>query len=114
MLELFAQGDILIEQIGDVDIPSDPISPGLDGAVVVAEGEETGHRHAIYDRVTLFRDDSLARDIPTGLYIGHLAVKDATAELIHPEHATITLPRGTYRLRRQRQVEPMDVQPVAD
>jgi hypothetical protein len=111
---LFAQGDILIEQVGDLERTGAPVAAGTDGAVVVAEGEETGHRHAIYDRVTLFRDDSLARDIPSNLYIGHLTVEDASARLLHPEHATVTLPRGTYRLRRQRQVEPMDVQPIAD
>ncbi len=73
----------------------------LDGAVVIAEGELTGHRHIIYDRVTMFRDDCLAHDIPPELYVGHIRVEDTTALLRHQEHAPIALTRGTYRVRRQ-------------
>lgn len=114
MTVIFAQSDILLERVTDIGMPTDTIAPGPDGAIVVADGELTGHRHAFYDTVAMFRDDALARDIPSNLYIGHIAVTGDTADLVHPEHSTITLPRGTYRARRQRQLEPMDIQPVAD
>ncbi len=74
----------------------------------------TGHRHAIYERVTLFRDDALARDLPNELYLGHLRVEGACARIQHDEHDDITLPKGTYRLRRQRELEPKDARIVAD
>jgi hypothetical protein len=63
MTEMFAQGDLLIERVADVEPSGTILSADAAGAVVLAEGELTGHRHAIYDRVTMFRDDALAREI---------------------------------------------------
>ena len=80
-----------------------------DGSVIVAEGEATGHHHRIFGSVALYRDDALARDIPAGLYVGHVQVNSPTARLEHEEHAPITLEQGTYRVRRQRQLEPTDI-----
>ena len=81
-----------------------------DGAVVLAEGEVTGHRHAFYGGgVMLFRDDALARDLPAELYVGHVKIDGDAAELRHEEHDTITLPRGLYRVRRQREYDGSDV-----
>ncbi len=114
MTEIFAQGDLLLERVADVT-PSGTIEENLNGvAMVLAEGETTGHRHAIWDRVTMFRDDMLARDIPAGLYIGHLQVASAYARVTHEEHAPLTLPRGTYRVRRQRELGPMDARAIID
>lgn len=114
MLELYAQGDLLIERVPDLAPSGTPIAPGADGAMVLLEGEQTGHRHAIFDRVAMFRDDSLAHDVPTGLYVGHVKVEAATALVQHDEHTALTLPAGTYRVRRQRELEPQDVSMVAD
>ena len=82
--------------------------------MVLAEGEESGHRHAIRERVTLFRDDSLAKAIPAGLYVGHVQVDSPSARLTHEEHAPITLLRGTYRVRRQRELGPRDARVLGD
>jgi hypothetical protein len=82
--------------------------------MVLAEGEESGHRHAIFERVTMFRDDRLAWDIPTGLYVGHVQVSSPSARVTHDEHAPLTLPRGTYRVRRQRELGPRDARVRAD
>lgn len=114
MSELFAQGDLLIEPVADVQPRGDTIQPTADGATVLAEGEATGHRHAIFERVTMFRDDALARDIPGNLYVGHVRVESPTARVVHDEHAAIVLPRGTYRIRRQRELEPRDARIVVD
>jgi hypothetical protein len=46
---LYAQGDLLIERVGDIPVSGTPVEPGADGAVVLLEGELTGHRHAIFD-----------------------------------------------------------------
>ena len=114
MHRLFAQGDLLIEEIGD-QVPTGTLIPAArSGETVVAEGEATGHRHAFLERVAFFRDDLLARDIPAELYVGHVKVTDGTAYLRHDEHAAIALPPGTYRVRRQRQAEPNSVQIVTD
>lgn len=114
MPTLYAQGDLLIEQVADVRPSGTVITPALDGAVVLAEGEATGHRHAIFEGVVMFRDDGLARDIPPGLYVGHVRVDEPQARLVHDEHAPITLPRGTYRVRRQRELEPQDARIIVD
>jgi hypothetical protein len=114
MKEIFAQGDLLIERVLDV-VPSGRIAQNSDGAaMVLAEGEATGHRHAIWERVIMFRDDGLARDIPADLYVGHVKIDAHSARVTHDEHAPLTLPRGTYRVRRQRELEPRDARIVAD
>jgi len=105
---LCAQGDILVERVGDVEISGHVIERVTDGSAVVAGGEKAGHFHTVIGSVTLFRDDALARDIPAGLYTLHLQIHSARARLQHDEHAPITLTRGSYRLRRQRQLEPTD------
>ena len=101
--KLYAQGDIILELV-DEEAPGKALRNDPDGAVVLARGELTGHRHAFYDLgVALFRDDALARAAP--LYIGHVKISAPSADLRHEEHATISLPAGTYRVRRQQEWE---------
>jgi hypothetical protein len=109
MIRLCAQGDILIERVDD-DVRSDAILRSVrDGPVIIAEGEATGHHHRLLGSVAMYRDDAIARDIPRGLYIAHVEVRSPTARLVHEEHAPILLEKGTYRVRRQRQLEPTDI-----
>ncbi len=114
MSKLYAQGDLLIEQVSDLRPSGTMIASLPTGEMVLAEGEATGHRHAFTEPVLMFRDDALARDIPSGLYIGHVRVEGEPALLKHDEHAPISLPRGTYRVRRQRELEPRDARVVVD
>ena len=114
MPKLFAQGDILLELVDDIMPSGTPLQPASDGVFVLAEGETTGHRHVIHERIAFFRDDGLARDVPTGLYVGHVRVTDDAATLVHEEHAPIVLEKGTYRVRRQREMEPREARIVAD
>ena len=109
MARLYAQGDILIERVDDAPVSGAVIEAGAEGSVIVAEGEASGHRHRLLGAVTMYRDDALAREIPAGLYVAHVRVDSPTARLEHEEHAPITLPQGSYRIRRQRQLEPTDV-----
>jgi hypothetical protein len=69
MHEQFAQGDLLIEQVPDMP-HSGALLCSANGVTVLAEGETTGHQHAIYGCITMSRDDTLARDIPRDLYVG--------------------------------------------
>ena len=60
--EIFAQGDLLLDRVPDVS-PSGTVSQNAEGAaMVLAEGEASGHCHAIWEGVTMFRDDSLPRE----------------------------------------------------
>lgn len=105
----YAQGDIVLERVDDQAPTGKLVARDPDGAVVLARGEVTGHRHAFYGaNVVMFRDDALARDMPPELYVGHVRVKDDSARLEHEEHAAITLPRGTYRVRRQREFDGLE------
>lgn len=113
---LYAQGDIVVEQVSDAAV-SAPINVDADGSVVLARGEVTGHRHRFTgdSGVLMFRDDALARDMPTELYLGHIKIAAADgAELRHEEHDTIKLPPGTYRVRRQREFDAGEMRIVAD
>src|SRR5207248_2959125 len=56
MNEMFAQGDLLIERVADVEPSGTVMAPDATGVCVLAEGELTGDRLAIYDRVTVCRD----------------------------------------------------------
>lgn len=114
MADLFAQGDVLIERVPDVDPSGNVITAQAGGRHVLAEGEATGHFHAIRNHIAFFRDDGLARDIPANLYIGHVRVGAEPAHIDHDEHSTITLPKGTYRVRRQRELDPSEARIVAD
>ena len=114
MTEMYAQGDLLIERVGEVEPSGTIIAPDTGGALVLAEGELSGHRHAILDRAIMFRDDALARDMPSDLYIGHVKVAGGAAVVQHDEHAPITLREGTYRVRRQRELEPKNAVIIAD
>jgi hypothetical protein len=75
--------------------------------------ELSGHRHTIFERATVFRDDALAHGIPCGLYIGHDKAADGSAVAQHDGHAPIILREGTCRVRLQCEPEPKDAVIVA-
>jgi hypothetical protein len=109
-MQVYAQGDVLLVRIDDVELQPVKIVAPVGGAVVLAEGEHTGHRHAFYGGASLFRDDALAGGMPLELYIGHVKVAAEGAVLEHGigpglkgDHDPIELPAGTYVARRQRE-----------
>lgn len=114
MSELYAQGDILFERVPRIEPDPEAVSGQTGGITVLAEGELTGHRHTVGHGAVLFRDDALSRDIPSNLYIGHLTVGREGAVIEHQEHAGLSLREGTYRVRRQREMQPQDSSPVLD
>jgi hypothetical protein len=109
MPRLCAQGDLLIERVDDAPLSGTIVQAVAEGSAVIAQGEATGHHHRLLGAVTMYRDDALAREIPSGLYVAHVRIDGPTAQLQHEEHAPITLPQGSYRVRRQRQLEPTDI-----
>ena len=105
---MFRQGDILL-------VPVKKLPGGLkevpreNGKIVLAEGEATGHLHAIDSEEALF----LASDLES-ISNRFLAIEEEV-ELTHPEHDTITLEPGTYEVRRQREyTEAGGISVVAD
>nr|WP_280489823.1 hypothetical protein [Nocardia carnea] len=76
------------------------------GRMVLALGEVTGHAHAISSPGKLFHDphapNSMVLHLPEG------------GRVVHEEHAAIGLPKGWYRVVRQREYTPGAVRIVAD
>jgi hypothetical protein len=83
-----------------------PASAKLRPHLVLAEGEVTGHMHRIAEpgSAKLFQENGLM----------YLRVVKECATLIHPEHGPIQLPRGDYRVWRQREYSPQAVRTVLD
>ncbi|MGV9600581.1 hypothetical protein ACWDR1_28355 [Streptosporangium sandarakinum] len=108
---MYRQGDILIVPVAEEAVPPSartaPSAPrDARGRLVLALGEATGHAHAVVGPGTLVR----------GLHPmdpDHLHLPDG-GRVVHEEHAAIPLPRGWYRVQRQREYVPGAFRVVAD
>jgi hypothetical protein len=108
---VYRQGDVLIVPIqesaappGQADLPCEPRDAR--GRLVLALGEVTGHAHAVVGPGRLLREagpaDPMLLHVPDG------------ARVVHEEHGAISLPKGWYRVVRQREYVPGSVRIVAD
>jgi hypothetical protein len=79
------------------------------GRLVLAEGETTGHCHAILDdAATLFVQSDLDEMADRFLEV------ERDVELVHEEHGTVTIPAERQIVRRKREYEPEAPRYVAD
>src|SRR5574337_330311 len=126
---IFRQGDVLIMQVKSLPTGLRPAPLDKDGAIVLAFGEQTGHRHAIYDHImqpevtpgeadeiaeaAIARAQSKARlwAAPDGSR--YLEVSEAVT-LSHEEHTAHTLPPGIYKLPVQMEYQPQELRRIAD
>lgn len=97
---LYRHGDVLVQHVDT--LPAAHPRPGA----VLARGEVTGHSHR-------FRDPTQVQLYAAGADTFVQVLSD-TADLIHEEHATIPLPRGTYRVWMQREYSPEAIRRVID
>lgn len=108
---MYRQGDVLIVPIqesavppGQAELPCEPRDAR--GRLVLALGEVTGHAHAVVGPGRLMREagptDPMLLHVPDG------------ARVVHEEHGAISLPKGWYRVVRQREYVPGSVRIVAD
>jgi hypothetical protein len=105
------QGDILIIPIAKRELPKGLTEVKRDkrGRLVLAEGETTGHCHAILDNpAVLFRQADLDEMADRFLMV------EEEVELVHEEHGTITLPPGAHLVRHKREYQPEAIQRVVD
>lgn len=110
-MSIYRQGDVLIVATDHIPAGAKPLPRDPHGRVVLAYGEVTGHAHALLDHhVTLHALTD--RDVDDRF----LEIVGADARLVHEEHGSITLPPGSYIVRRQREYTPADMAPsmVAD
>ncbi|GII27918.1 hypothetical protein [Planotetraspora mira] len=108
---MYRQGDILIMPVPEEGVPAEartgpPEPRDARGRLVLALGEATGHAHAIAGPGTLLLDPDPSR--PGFLHL------PSGGRLVHEEHAAISLPKGWYRVIRQREYVPGAFRVVAD
>lgn len=143
MNKQYFQGDVAIIQINDKPDTTQEIQ-ARDGMLILAEGEVSGHHHAIrygLSEVARFRDDALARDMAPaivgtaklysddnltkklvrsgllterGLCIGYLVIQGGPMTVTHEEHDPITLMPSTYYIGRQREWTAGETRQVQD
>ena len=94
---LYRQGDVLIRRIDE--LPDRPLKR-VEGRMILAEGEVTGHVHEVIGEAELFVPEDLRE-----LEECFLRVEEEV-EVRHAEHGTITLPPGLHEARRQREYAP--------
>ncbi len=96
------QGDVLLVPVAAVPADAHPVRR-MSGRAVLAEGEATGHAHAIRSSAATLLVSGADR---------YLRVA-APVTLDHEEHAAIDVVPGTYRVVIQREYVPPEVSPVA-
>ena len=97
---VWRQGDVFL-------VPVATLPGGLSAhRPVLAEGEVTGHAHRLSSpgEAQVFAGKS-------GLF---LEVSAATATIVHDEHQPVTVPRGHYEIRIQREYHPKEIRRVVD
>lgn len=108
---MYRQGDVLIVPVAESALPphveDGPQEPrDARGRLVLALGEVTGHAHAVVGPGRLMREPG-----PFGPLLLHLP---DGGRVVHEEHAAIPLPKGWFRVVRQREYIPGSVRLVAD
>ncbi len=110
-MDTFRQGDILLIPVGS--IPAEARKQRRQrGRLILAEGEATGHAHAVVDRGADLYELISEADVAE-MRQRFLDVATEVA-LVHDEHATIAVPPGRYEVRRQREYSPEAIRQVSD
>jgi hypothetical protein len=98
---MWRQGDVFIAPVTAIPAEAGRLKHGT-----LVEGEATGHSHRIEDLATA--------QVFQGRDELYLRVVHEAARIIHQEHGAITLPRGTYRVWKQREYAPGMIRWVVD
>jgi hypothetical protein len=98
---LFRHGDVLIQKVKKIPAAAKRLRHRT-----LAHGELTGHSHQIREKeqVALWQ---------AGPQL-FLEIGGRHATVVHQEHAAIELPKGTYRVWRQREYTPQRIIVVRD
>ena len=96
---MYRQGDVLIIPVGEMPPGLAPVKRDAHDRIVLAEGEVTGHAHAIAAPDAELFSDPAATVAAADRYLR----LRSTTTVDHEEHGQITLPPGDYVVRRQRE-----------
>ncbi len=86
------QGDILLVKTDE------EISGEASNSLILITGKMTGNSHKLTNGKIVFTNDKSSQ------VMAYVIIEEDSAELKHPEHKTIILPKGKYEIRRQREV----------
>ena len=100
----FRQGDVLLHPVSALPDGCKPVANGK--AIVLAEGEVTGHAHRIKSPGRKVRQHTAGAEL-------YLEVLEPVT-VSHEEHAAVDLEPGIYHVRRQVEAWLDEVRQVAD
>ena len=100
----YRQGDVFLVRSNKTPRGLKPVDP-VNGRQVLAYGEATGHSHTISEL-----DGKLFIDADGKMFLRTYG----GCELVHQEHAPITIPSGDYVITIQREYSPEAVRNVQD
>lgn len=102
------QGDVFLDPVAPKSLPKGlrPVARDSRGRLVLAEGEVTGHAHAILDADAVLYEAA-------GVVERYLEVKSPVT-LRHEEHGAITLVPGWYVQRPQWEYDEAEERRVLD
>ena len=114
--EHYRQGDVLIERI--TGIPAKAIQQQKSKRIVLAHGEVTGHHHTLVtcDPADWWKQGEIpATNEKPSTLAGELFISlPHGGAVTHQEHSKIELPKGKYRITRQREYSPERIRTVTD
>ena len=91
-MTIYQQGDVLLDVMEGTVLPEGKEILPREGRFILAEGETTGHAHALEAAkgITMIEDPQ-----------GNVYLKLVRQEVLkHEEHGRITLPPGVYKVRK--------------
>jgi hypothetical protein len=101
------QGDVFLERVSS--LPAKAVRLSRDqGRLILAYGEQTGHAHVVETDADVVEAFLAELDGQTYLSV------PASARVVHEEHGTIPLPKGVYKVVRQREYNPEAIRNVRD
>jgi hypothetical protein len=98
---LFRHGDVLIQRASSIPEGAERLRHRT-----LAHGELTGHSHTILEK-----SDVVLWQSGANLF---LQIDSVQATVVHQEHSPIEIPRGIYRVWRQREYTPERIVMVRD
>jgi len=108
VLQTFRQGDVLLERIAA--LPAEATLCRVDGDVILAYGEVTGHAHRLAVGTTQPYAKGGVWSPTAERFIRALP----GASLTHEEHTAIAIPEGFYRVTQQVEYTAGAMRRVAD
>lgn len=97
-MKKFRHGDVLIEEVKEIPDDCKKLNH-----LVLAKGEVTGHKHEVVGDSILYEKE------------GVLFLKVIQESVVnHEEHKTKVLPKGKYKVIKQREYEPEGWRNVSD